>query len=67
MSNLAVEREHRVSPIELFFHLMFVFALTEVTTLWVEQAALGRARSGVAGAGRSVVGLGELCVADECR
>ena len=27
----------------------------------------GRARSGVAGAGRSVVGLGELCVADECR
>jgi low temperature requirement protein LtrA len=28
-----VEREHRVTPLELFFDLVFVFALTQVTTL----------------------------------
>jgi low temperature requirement protein LtrA len=27
-----VEREHRVTPLELFFDLVFVFALTQVTT-----------------------------------
>ena len=27
-----MEREHRVTPLELFFDLVFVFALTEVTT-----------------------------------
>src|SRR4029077_1605875 len=40
-----MEREHRVSPIELFFDLVFVFAFTQVTTLWLEQsswAGLGR-------------------------
>ena len=45
MSELVLEREHRVSPIELFFDLVFVFALTQVTTLWFEQtswAGLGR-------------------------
>jgi low temperature requirement protein LtrA len=45
VSELALEREHRVSPIELFFDLVFVFALTQVTTLWLEQsswAGLGR-------------------------
>ena len=45
MSDFAVEREHRVSPIELFFDLVFVFAFTQVTTLWLEQsswAGLGR-------------------------
>ena len=45
MSELAVEREHRVSPIELFFDLVFAFAFTQVTTLWLEQsswAGLGR-------------------------
>ena len=45
MSEFAVEREHRVSPIELFFDLVFVFAFTQVTTLWLEQsswAGLGR-------------------------
>lgn len=45
MSEFAVEREHRVSPIELFFDLVFAFAFTQVTTLWLEQsswAGLGR-------------------------
>jgi low temperature requirement protein LtrA len=39
------EREHRVSPVELLFDLVFVFAFTQVTTLWLEQhswAGLGR-------------------------
>jgi hypothetical protein len=29
----AVEREHRVTPRELFFDLVFVFAFTQVATL----------------------------------
>jgi low temperature requirement protein LtrA len=45
VSGVAFEREHRVSPIELFFDLVFVFGFTQVTTLWLEQgswAGLGR-------------------------
>lgn len=45
MSNLFVEREHRVAPTELFFDLVFVFAFTQVTTLWLELdswSGLGR-------------------------
>jgi low temperature requirement protein LtrA len=45
VSDVALEREHRVSPIELFFDLVFVFGFTQVTTLWLEQdswAGLGR-------------------------
>jgi low temperature requirement protein LtrA len=45
VSEFAVEREHRVSPIELFFDLVFVFAFTQVTTLWLDDsswAGLGR-------------------------
>jgi low temperature requirement protein LtrA len=41
MSDFAVEREHRVSPLELFFDLVFVFAFTQVTTLWLEQETWG--------------------------
>ena len=37
MSDLFVEREHRVAPTELFFDLVFVFAFTQVTTLWLEH------------------------------
>jgi low temperature requirement protein LtrA len=37
MSDLMVEREHRVAPTELFFDLVFAFAFTQVTTLWLEH------------------------------
>jgi low temperature requirement protein LtrA len=39
VSELVVEREHRVSPIELFFDLVFAFAFAQVTTLWLEQTS----------------------------
>ena len=45
MSVLFSERQHRVSNVELFFDLVFVFAFTQVTTLWLEEptwAGLGR-------------------------
>ena len=35
------EREHRVSSIELFFDLVFVFAFTQVTTIWLEHTSWG--------------------------
>jgi low temperature requirement protein LtrA len=41
MSDLAIDREHRVSPIELFFDLVFAFAFAQVTTLWLEQPSWG--------------------------
>ncbi|HEX4525348.1 MAG TPA: low temperature requirement protein A [Gaiellaceae bacterium] len=41
MSGLIVEREHRVAPTELFFDLVFVFAFTQVTTLWLEHETWG--------------------------
>jgi low temperature requirement protein LtrA len=40
-----IEVEHRVTPLELFFDLVFVFALTQVTTLLLDDvtwAGLGR-------------------------
>src|SRR5947209_8636706 len=37
----AFEREHRVSPLELFFDLVFVFGFTQVTTLLHEDATWG--------------------------
>src|SRR2546429_9743799 len=33
MSEELVEREQRVTPVELFFDLVFVFAFTQVTTV----------------------------------
>ena len=41
MSNLFIEREHRVAPTELFFDLVFVFAFTQVTSLWLEHESWG--------------------------
>lgn len=45
MSEQIAESEHRVTPLELFFDLVFVFAFTQVTTLLfddVSWAGLGR-------------------------
>ena len=36
-----METDQRVSPIELFFDLIFAFAFTQVTTLWLEQPTWG--------------------------
>ncbi len=37
MSDMFVQSEQRVSPVELFFDLVFGFAFTQVTALWVEH------------------------------
>jgi low temperature requirement protein LtrA len=41
MSEQLVESEHRVTPLELFFDLVFVFAFTQVTTLLLDHVSLG--------------------------
>ena len=40
--------EERVTPLELFFDLVFVLALTQCTALMAVDADLGRARQGPA-------------------
>ena len=53
MSERLVESEHRVTPLELFFDLVFVFGFTQVTTLLHEDPSWG-------GIGRSVLVLSAL-------
>jgi low temperature requirement protein LtrA len=53
MAVTAVEREHRVTPRELFFDLVFVFAFTQVATLLADDPTF-------AGIGRGVLVLGAL-------
>ena len=31
------ETDHRVSPLELFFDLVFVFSFMQLTTLWLDE------------------------------
>ena len=50
MSNYVIDTEHRVTPLELFFDLVFVFAFTQVTTLWAEDVTWG-------GLGRGLLAL----------
>ena len=45
MDNLLRESEQRVTPLELFFDLVFVFAITQLTSLLASDptmAGLGR-------------------------
>jgi len=45
MSGRNIEMEHRVTPLELFFDLVFVFAFTQVTALLLENESwIGLAR-----------------------
>ena len=53
MGITATEREHRVTPRELFFDLVFVFAFTQVATLLANDPTF-------AGIGRGVLVLGAL-------
>jgi low temperature requirement protein LtrA len=53
MPATAVEQEHRVTPRELFFDLVFVFAFTQVTTLLTDDPTF-------AGIGRGVLVLAAL-------
>jgi low temperature requirement protein LtrA len=53
MPATAVEQEHRVTPRELFFDLVFVFAFTQVTTLLTHDPTFE-------GIGRGVLVLGAL-------
>ena len=53
MPATAVDHEHGVTPRELFFDLVFVFAFTQVTTLLAHEATF-------TGLGRAVLVLGAL-------
>ena len=53
MAATAVDTEHRVTPRELFFDLVFVFAFTQVATLLTDDPTF-------AGIGRGVLVLGAL-------
>src|SRR2546423_1210009 len=53
VSEQPVESEHRVTPLELFFDLVFVFAFTQVTTLLLDHVSWG-------GLGRSLLLLAVL-------
>ena len=41
MSELHAEQERRVTPLELFFDLVFVFAFTQVTTVMANDTNWG--------------------------
>ena len=62
----AVMREgERVTPLELFFDLVFVLALTQCTTLIAQDADVGSDAQGTARARRAVVVLGRVRLADQ--
>ena len=63
----AVAEEHRVTPRELFFDLVFVFAFTQVATLLAARADVHRDRPRRARARSAVVGVDGVCLADEHR
>ena len=68
MSEAAVElerNEHQVTPLELFFDLVFVFAITQVTSLLARDPTWGGVLRGSLVLGGDLVGLDRLRVADE--
>ena len=60
-------RRDRVTPLELFFDLVFVLALTQCTALMADEPTWNGRREGRRGPRRAVVVLGRLHVADERR
>ena len=52
MSPPAEESDKRVEPLELFFDLVFVFALTQVTAPLSDDLSVGRPAARAAGARR---------------
>jgi low temperature requirement protein LtrA len=66
VSDQHVEQEHRVTPLELFFDLVFVFAFTQVTTLLSADPTWGGLGRGLL-IGRALVGVGGLRLVDEHR
>ena len=67
MSEQAVELEHRITPLELFFDLVFVFAFTQATAVFVGRPDLGAGWARAADPRRALVGVGVVCLADEHR
>jgi low temperature requirement protein LtrA len=53
VSEQAMEREHRITPLELYFDLVFVFAFTQVTVVFSDDPTW-------AGVGRGLLILGSL-------
>ena len=53
MSVAAVDHEHRVTPRELFFDLVFVFAFTQVATLLADDPTFARIGRGCSFSPRS--------------
>ena len=47
MSDSQAEHEHRVTPLELFFDLVFVFAFTQVSTLMADDPTWGGLGNGL--------------------
>ena len=67
MPATAVDQEHRVTPRELFFDLVFVFAFTQVATLLADDPTFAGIGRGVLVLGRALVGVDGLRLADERR
>ena len=59
------QSEKRVEPLELFFDLVFVFALTQVTARLAARPVVGRAAARPARARIDLVGVGGVRVADQ--
>ena len=59
------EAGHQVTPLELFFDLVFVFAITQVTSLLTHDATWGGVLARDARTSGYLVGVDRLCLADQ--